>query len=329
MNKKEEIRLIMDKYLSHNADSYEIKRMDKWLEEDTDVNEWLISTIENSCPVVSPDVEERLESGLHCIIYNTKKQRRILKWGIAAAAAAIVSVLTIMIYLTHTDDNPYVEPLSVTTKAGERSHIGLPDGSSVTLNHLSGITYKYDKNQKTRIVELTGEAFFDVSADPDHPFIVNCNGMSVECKGTSFNIKGYSDEEFVSAVLCDGIVIATSGSHRISMKPGMKVCYDKKNGELKSSEVDTADYSGWINGDMRFNDDRLEDIMHLISRKYEVEINIATSSLREERLSGSITGKTLEETLLILSQVADYKYFRDSDSTICVYREEKQNSYIK
>ena len=90
MNKKEEIRLIMDKYLSHNADSSEIKRMDKWLEEDTDVNEWLISTIENSCPVVSPDVEERLESGLHCIIYNTKKQRRILKWGIAAAAAAIV-----------------------------------------------------------------------------------------------------------------------------------------------------------------------------------------------------------------------------------------------
>lgn len=331
-NDKQELKLLIGKYLNNEASLYEMSRLDAWLEEDPDVCDWLSEMIEQSDASVSPEVAMRLnriyemkplatdQSPLQAD--NTTHRGRNLKhalWGLAAVVAAIVA--TASVFLWQDADAVNASPLTVTTAAGERSQVQLPDGSMISLNHNTRISYSFDARHHTRNVTLDGEAYFDVNSDPEQPFIVSCDGLLIECKGTAFNVKGYPDEKEVTAVLANGAIVASAHEQTVTMKPGTKVSFDKRSRTLQSSMVETSDYTAWLSGRSHYNDERLEDIMHSVERRYGVVINIVTPTLRDLRLSGSIGGQTLEETLATLASASGARYFTESDSTICFYRE--------
>lgn len=332
MKDKKEIKFLIGKYLNNQASLYEISKLDAWLEEDPEIIAWLSDMIEQSDDTVSPDVAMRLnrifnndrisESADRDPVIETpsssKGKMKHILWGMAAAVAAIMACG--MVFLLPEYNHREETPLIVSTAAGERSHVQLPDGTRIALNHNSKISYTNDKGGKSRNINLEGEAYFDVTTDPDHPFIVTCDGLSIECKGTSFNVKGYPEESEVTAVLADGIISANADMQTVTMKPGTKVSYDKSSHNLQSSMVEVSDYTCWTAGECRFNDDRLEDILHSVSRRFGVEINIVTPTLKEIRLSGSIGNKTLSETLALLASASGSTYFTESDSTICFYR---------
>lgn len=332
MKDKRELKLLISKYLNNEASLYEMSRLDTLLEEDPDVTDWISEMIENSDPSVSPEIALRLNK-----IYELKpvadyeedsKSLEISNdnnikfktgiWGLVAGIVAIV--VSASLFLLPDKDNLTAAPLIVSTSAGERSQVQLPDGSLISLNHNTKISYTYDSKLNTRNITLTGEAYFDVNSDPEHPFIVSCDGLSIECKGTSFNVKGYPEEQNVTAVLASGTIVASASRQTITMKPGTKVAFNKQSRDLQSTMVDVNDYTAWISGNNYYNDERLEDIMHSVSRQYGVTINIVTPSLKDVRLSGSIGGNTLDETLAILASASGAKYFTESDSTICFYR---------
>ncbi len=332
MKDKRELKLLISKYLNNEASIYEMSRLDTLLEEDPDVAYWISDMIEESDSSVPPEVAERLNSiyDIKPVSYYEKnyESREISEnsnikfktgiWGLVAAVVAIV--VSASLFLLTNKDNQTVAPLIVSTSAGERSQVQLPDGSLISLNHNTKISYTCDSESSTRNIALTGEAYFDVNSDPKHPFIVSCDGLSIECKGTSFNVKGYPEEQNVTAVLANGSIIASASRQTVTMKPGTKVAFNKQSGDLQSTMVDVSDYTAWISGNNYYNDERLEDIMHSVSRQYGVTINIVTPSLRDVRLSGSIGGNTLDETLAILASASEAKYFTESDSTICFYR---------
>lgn len=333
---KKELKLLIGKYLNNEASLYEMSRLDAWLEEDPEVTGWLSEMIEDSDPTVTPEAAIRLnsifENRQHIAmpvanaeaepVSNSGKRLKRALWGLAAAVAAI-AVGGFALHLSNVQ-YPEPAPLIVSTSDGERSHVQLPDGSQISLNHNSRISYVFDKRHNSRRLQLDGEAYFEVNSDPEHPFLVNCNGLSIECKGTSFNVKGYADEQEVTAVLADGVITANADVQTITMKPGTKVSYDKSTRSLQSAMVEVSDYTCWTSGETRYNDDRLEDILHSVSRHFGVEINIVTPSLRDVRLSGSIAEKSLTETLAIIASASGATYFTESDSTICFYREAQQ-----
>ena len=106
----------------------------------------------------------------------------------------------------------------------------LPDGTVVWLNAGSRIEYKIPDNKPVREVTMEGEAYFNVSKDPDHPFTVNAGEMIIKAYGTAFNVKAYPDEKAVETTLVEGSVsveIENKPSNKTMLRPNDQAIYYK------------------------------------------------------------------------------------------------------
>ena len=158
-----------------------------------------------------------------------------------------------------------------TARGQEFRSLVLADGTKVWLNSVSSITFPTAFIEKERIVEITGEAYFEVTKNPSRPFKVRVNGMEVEVLGTHFNVSCYSDESVIKTTLLEGLVKVVKGKTTNFLKPGEQAQVNNA-GEVKvviNANVDEA--IAWKNGMFRFHDLDIRSAMRIISRWYNVE----------------------------------------------------------
>lgn len=165
---------------------------------------------------------------------------------------------------------------TVSTPRGGQYQVVLPDGSRAWLNAASSLRFPSSfKSMKNRKVELSGEAYFEITKDKDHPFIVESKDQVVEVLGTHFNISNYAGDEISKTTLLEGSVrIAAVSSNKNSssiLQPGQQAKISKENIEI--ANVDAEADVAWKNGYFKFTDNRIEDIMRQISRWYNVEVS--------------------------------------------------------
>jgi transmembrane sensor len=169
-----------------------------------------------------------------------------------------------------TADNEVPQINTVTTPRGGQYHIVLPDGSDVWLNAASSISYPTIFNGKTRRVEITGEAYFEVTKNAAMPFIVKSPRAEVDVLGTHFNIMAYADEDVMKTTLLEGAVkIIANGSSGI-LKPGQQAVLNNKD-EL-SINNDADDEIAWKNGLFQFRGADIRSIMRQAARWYNVDV---------------------------------------------------------
>lgn len=164
---------------------------------------------------------------------------------------------------------------SLSTPIGGQYSITLSDGTKVWLNAASTLHYPDKFDKKERLVELRGEAYFEVASNKQSPFKVYSDGQVVEVLGTHFNISAYPDEAGVKTTLLEGSVRVSSSDLTISnlLKPNQQsfLLQGNRNGfSIKS--VDTEPVIAWKNGNFMFNDEGFESIMRRVSKWYDVEI---------------------------------------------------------
>ena len=142
------------------------------------------------------------------------------------SAAAAVILLCVMSWLAYDYMGP-VDMQTVSTLAECRS-IQLPDGTKVTLNHFSSLTYPERFRGKRREVTLNGEAYFEVSKNAEHPFIVQAEAVRVQVLGTHFNIESYPNDPEVKTTLFEGSVAVTIANNpeRIILRPNESAIYN-------------------------------------------------------------------------------------------------------
>lgn len=170
----------------------------------------------------------------------------------------------------------------VNVPRGGEYQLTLSDGSKVQLNSMSSIRFPVQFAKDCRLVELEGEAYFEVSKT-GQPFIVKTKGMNIEVLGTTFNISAYANEEYQTTLVNGSVRVQTEdGSNRI-LKPSEQACITPGSNQINVRNVDTAFYTSWIHGKINFKDQRLEDIMKTLARWYDMEViyeNEATKDLR-------------------------------------------------
>lgn len=170
----------------------------------------------------------------------------------------------------------------VNVPRGGEYQLTLSDGSKVQLNSMSSIRFPVQFAKDCRLVELEGEAYFEVSKT-GQPFIVKTKGMNIEVLGTTFNISAYANEEYQTTLVNGSVRVQTEdGSSRI-LKPSEQACITPGSNQINVRNVDTAFYTSWIHGKINFKDQRLEDIMKTLARWYDMEViyeNEATKDLR-------------------------------------------------
>ena len=194
----------------------------------------------------------------------------ILRW---VAAVLIISATVATWYMLQP------KMITITTGYGELRNDTLPDGTHVTLNARSSITYPKKFTGKYRNVELIGEAWLEVQHDNQHPFKVNALGTTTTVTGTQFNVKAYAEDSAVIVSLKEGGVKVTNGNRLESLTPGQQAIVS--GGHI--SKIDSVNFElvlDWRAKQIILEGRTLPSVLRQINRSYNVTIR-AKDDLRQ------------------------------------------------
>lgn len=317
--KREDLKILIERYLEGAASLAEVKELCDWIKTNDSLDQWLMREIEQSDAHIDQAVYDRLYARIKESIdaresvpfYKRKFFVSAMRW---AAIICLPIIAALAVYELSRNVSPDSLPLIVAADSGERAKVQLPDGTKVNINSASQISYPQDFNQKRRVIELDGEAYFEVTPDKDRPFVVKAADLEIVVLGTSFDVCAYKDEDEVSVVLLTGKVDVTSEKSRYTMSPNEKLVYDKNTGLMRVDKVYSQDYVEWTDGNLRFENESLDNIVKVLSRVYNVEIVFEEGFPKEKYVfTGSIGSGGITNALDILSMTSSLRYeMRDS-----------------
>jgi ferric-dicitrate binding protein FerR (iron transport regulator) len=206
---------------------------------------------------------------------------------------------------------------TITTPRGGEYQVVLPDGSKVWLNAASSLHFPTAFPGRSREVEITGEAYFEIAKDADKPFSVKVNGMSVEVLGTRFDINAYGDEPEMRTTLLDGSVRVRKGQSALVLKPGEQArarnfsvgsegrsadsaAGGKRTGAVEvAKDADLDEAVAWKNGFFSYNGADIATIMRQAGRWYGVD-DVYKDKLQEKFVAEIPRDVPLSRLLMLL-----------------------------
>lgn len=161
---------------------------------------------------------------------------------------------------------------TLTVPRGGQFKLKLPDGTLVWLNADSYIRYPVSFSGKERLVEVSGEAYFEVAGNAAMPFRVQVNPhMRVEVLGTVFNVQAYANEQEIQATLIEGSVRIVSHAASVVLQPGQQaVITGKQSIDVQKADVQKA--TAWKNGLFNFEGLGLQEAIRQLERWYDIEV---------------------------------------------------------
>ena len=198
----------------------------------------------------------------------------------------------------------------LTVPRGGQFSLNLEDGTKILLNSDSKIKYpvKFIKGENRQVELLYGEAFFDVSSSQNNDgseFIVSTKTQKINVLGTKFNIKAYGEDDIITTTLVEGKVKVENGRNQILLSANQQSKVDSNSPDISVSDVDVSQQISWINGLFSFNDTSLEDIMHTLSRWYDLEFIFKSANQKNFIFSGILERtKSIEDILLIIEKTS-------------------------
>lgn len=194
---------------------------------------------------------------------------------------------------------------TLTTPRGGQYRLTLSDGTRVWLNAASSIRYPTAFSAEKRIVEISGEAFFEVAKDASKPFIVKKGDLEIKVLGTAFNVNTYDNESALKVTLLEGSVKVAAGDQQSALlKPGQQAMINASSakGVLKLvAHADIEKVVAWKNGLFVFHNDDLGSIMRKLGRWYDVEVSYEDNNMISSHFTGAIRRQvTLSEVLKML-----------------------------
>lgn len=196
----------------------------------------------------------------------------------------------------------------------------LSDGTKIWVNAGSEVRFPVKFHGKEREIYLKGEAYFQVSPDHKHPFIVRTPSSGIRVLGTSFNVSCYEDEETEQTTLVEGKVRVIMPDRVCDLCPGKLLELKTKDRSVILKDVDVTLYTSWKDGIFRFCDMPLEELTVKLQRWYNVNFFFLQSDCREVRFTGAIHKYTdFYEFIRLVEKTTNVK-FNIKGNTIIVCR---------
>ena len=206
---------------------------------------------------------------------------------------------------------------TVEVPVGGEFDLTLADGTRVWLNSDTKFRFPTYFSGETREVYVEGEAYFAVSKDAEHPFIVHTGGARVKVLGTEFNLCAYPEERGVTT-LAKGKVEVADGTCKVCLQPGEQAIYNKSVNNIEVRKVDVTLYSSWLKGVFEFENMSLREIGKQLSRWYGVIFEFDDVGTGDRRFTGGIKKYIpLYQSLDILEKTTNVM-FRIKDNVIQV-----------
>jgi ferric-dicitrate binding protein FerR (iron transport regulator) len=211
--------------------------------------------------------------------------------------------------------NEMVYNTLVNPRGSKVVNLTLQDGTKVWLNCESSLKYPIAFGGKERMVEIRGEAYFEVAKDPSKKFIVLANGVKTEVFGTHFNVNSYNDLGHTSVTLLEGSVKVSNKASSAFLTPGQQAKLNEASKVNVQDDVETEEIVAWKNGLFNFNSLTLQSIMQQIERWYDVEVEY--DGIRSEKhFSGIFSRSENVSEVLKMMQLAGIKFKIDGKKII-------------
>lgn len=233
-------------------------------------------------------------------------RQRVTRYAAILTLPLLFSTAILGYLLTNssTDDDRMTEIYSVN---GAITRYELPDKSVVWLNSGSRLRFANHFTQANRQVELEGEGYFEVKANPQSPFYVNTvHGLQVYVYGTHFNVAAYEESDCIETLLEEGHVnvIIPGRKTQYSMEQGEILSYNKQTGQITSNRVDTEEKLAWKDGKLVFRDMPLEEIFQHLERHFNIDITFVNHSGKQYRYRATFYDETLPQIMDYLGKSA-------------------------
>jgi len=275
-------------------------------------------------PVPTYDIEQqwkRLESSIAVSEVAVDRPRRIgflRVFKLLAAACVLVGAFFLVNrYLSgHSSPASAYVPVEHKTANGQQRKLVLPDGTRLTLNAGSSISYPEKFEENIRKVSLTGEAFFDVTRNEKAPFVIVTGDVVTKVLGTSFNIRAYPENKAVQVAVVNGKVKVNAkiGSEDqnacVFLSKSEMATFQEEAGELIVSTYDEKEQIGWKDGMLYFQKSDFHSTILKLERWYGVKFEVAPGVRMDTdwRFSGKFQDKPLNYILGVMSYPNRFSY---------------------
>lgn len=261
----------------------------------------------------SVDVDKaysRLNKQMH------KKQGRSVFMQTFSRIAAILllpllisSVMFSYLYMKQKEQIEQIGYTQVSSAPGTITRLVLPDQSVAWLNSGSTLSYPAVFSDEAREVKLSGEGYFEVESDLEHPFyVITKEGLKIMAYGTKFNVNAYADETFVETVLEQGKIDVINQNERVQLEPNKLAVYDINTGQFTVSQTNLDEKIGWKDGKLIFRNTPLDEVLKRLSKRYNIDIVLHQKSKKEYKYRATFTTETIEQILNYLKLTAPIEW---------------------
>ena len=267
-------------------------------------------------------------------VYSGRKMSRVamMLFGLAFMICLSAGLLLYKHYESSSSQNL----VEISSGEGIRKKIVLPDSTCVWLNSNSKLVYDGNMlNKSQRSVKLIGEAYFDVTKDKEHPFIIETDKYSVKVLGTAFNVRAYPGEIKSETTLIRGLVeLSLNGRHeqKVILKPNEKFSLSQSdNKELTEEELTNESKSdrkilieriepvlvankkyieetAWIENQLVFKNETFDELIPKLEHWYNVKINVRNNALRSFHFTGAFHNESITDALKAMQLIKPFKF---------------------
>ena len=305
---RRDVEDLMVKYLSGNASEAEVQRLESWVLENPTHKEqfmafkklWFLASLSETASSSTVDkawtaVSDQISASDNVVHLNVRRSSSRLVWWSVAAACLVLVIGLLWVFLPSSPNQPLV--VTALDKIIEQE---LPDGSQVSINRYSEITYLLNTRANRRELSLEGDAFFEIARDTSLPFVISTEEVEIEVLGTSFYVDAREGEPEIQVLVQSGTVALRHRGQEIMLTENEVGTLDRKTGDLKESQNNDVNYLGWIQNELIFESNTLEQIVFAVNRHYHSSITIEDNAIKDCKLTATYRDKSLDAVIRII-----------------------------
>ncbi|RAJ80241.1 ferric-dicitrate binding protein FerR (iron transport regulator) [Chitinophaga dinghuensis] len=300
---------LLGKYLSGEASPEEAMAIDEWLAADPENRrqfQEITALWENMTPGKGHQLPDKTEAVQEFKRLLTKKGiatvhpiRKVFPYKSIAAGLLLLVCATSAYFLLYKKPADTLISKVVKQTNADVLRDTLPDHSVVVLNSFSQLKYAPNFNEKKRELLLQGQAWFDVTADPQKPFVVQVGDIHIKVLGTSFNV--IQDTNHIAVSVKTGAILMYRGADNITVKAGQKGVYNVGSQHFSLSDAVNINSMGYATRVFNFENATLKEVTTELSKAYNVKFIFGNQALENNTISSSFEDKPLEYILEVIS----------------------------
>src|SRR5690606_24258601 len=329
---------ILVEYVAGETPAEERPRVERWIREDPERERLLaeLRTLWNTRPE-APDVDAawarlaaRLEEPHLTVVASTPARAAPRPWWTWALRAAVIAAallggaaLVQRLVLPGADpEAAWAEGRVFSTERGELSRVRLEDGTEVVLGVRSRLRVPTTFGNASREVRLEGEAYFDVTADPERPFVVHVADAAVRVLGTEFGVRARSGGETRVVVVGGRVLLSPRGAagEGTELGAGQLGRVAEGTAAVAVEEVDPATHLTWLEGRLVFENATLSEVLEQLALWYDVDFRIGDAALAARRLNASFERAPIAEVLHGIALATNASYGVDGRTVTFMHR---------